>query len=234
MPNFLQEIKKKIMNSMRLLVFSIISFFWVSPSYSDMIPNDSYIAGYATGILKRDFELDLSSLVVHNGVITLSVPQLSSKDRAQILKMLSEIPGVNSVKLQEADNQQRNAAVSSPPTEEGAPAGSARPFGSDSTVLPTGFLPAGHLFKPLLADPRWAHFSAAYRNYVGDNIDGNNNGAVSFGETIPFYRANLGQSTMQPGFSSVISSWIYPLWLSITGSLPYRCLNCHLKTAPKF
>ena len=185
------------MNSMRLLVFPIISFFWVSPSYSDMIPNDSYIAGYATGILKRDFELDLSSLVVHNGVITLSVPQLSSKDRTQILKMLSEIPGVNSVKLQEADNQQRNAAVSSPPTEEGAPAGSARPFGSDSTVLPTGFLPAGHLFKPLLADPRWAHFSAAYRNYVGDNIDGNNNGAVSFGETIPFYRANLGQSTIQ-------------------------------------
>jgi hypothetical protein len=58
-------------------------------------------------------------------------------------------------------------------------------------------LPEGHLFKPLLADPRWAHFSAAYRNYVGNNIDGNNNGSVSFGETIPFYRANLGKYAAQ-------------------------------------
>jgi hypothetical protein len=58
-------------------------------------------------------------------------------------------------------------------------------------------LPESHLFKPLLADPPWAHFSAAYRNYVGNNIDGNNNGAVSFGETIPFCRANLGRYAAQ-------------------------------------
>lgn len=74
------------------------------------------------------------------------------------------------------------------------------PEGTPATgvmLLQTGILPEGHLFKPLLADPRWAHFSAAYRNYVGNNIDGNNNGAVSFGETIPFYRANLGRYAAQ-------------------------------------
>jgi hypothetical protein len=58
-------------------------------------------------------------------------------------------------------------------------------------------LPKGHLFKPLLADPRWAHFSVAYRNYQSNNFDGKNIAAVSFGETIPFYRTNIGDSLAQ-------------------------------------
>ena len=179
---------------MHLLFFSLISLFLISVAYSEVVPNDSYIAGYATGILKRDFELDLSSLIVHNGIITLSVPQMASKDRARILHVLSEIPGVNSIKLQEPSIHRKNVAVSLPSTQKDVSVNTSL---SDSTVLPTGFLPTGHLFKPLLADPRWAHFSAAYRNYVGGNIDGNNNGSVSFGETIPFYRANLGRSIIQ-------------------------------------
>ena len=60
-----------------------------------------------------------------------------------------------------------------------------------------GLLPTGHLFKPLLADPRWAHFSAAYRNYQSSNFDGRDIGSVSFGETIPFYRSNFGRSSAQ-------------------------------------
>lgn len=32
---------------------------------------------------------------------------------------------------------------------------------------------------------------------MGRNVDGNHNGSVSFGETIPFYRANIGQSIVQ-------------------------------------
>ncbi len=35
------------------------------------------------------------------------------------------------------------------------------------TRFPTGFLPAGTLFTPLLADPRWPHFSLEYRYYLG-------------------------------------------------------------------
>jgi hypothetical protein len=55
------------------------------------------------------------------------------------------------------------------------------------STLPTGFLPAGHLFQPFLADPRWPHFSAAYRYYL-NNRDLAHVGAVSFGETIPLVR----------------------------------------------
>ncbi|WP_019867054.1 DUF1207 domain-containing protein [Methylovulum miyakonense] len=68
---------------------------------------------------------------------------------------------------------------------------------TEPVVLSTGLLPTGHLFKPLLADPRWAHFSASYRNYQNNSFDGENIAAVSFGETIPIYRSNFGQSNVQ-------------------------------------
>jgi len=77
-----------------------------------------------------------------------------------------------------------------PPAEISAPK-------KEPVILSTGLLPAGHLFKPLIADPRWAHFSVAYRNYQNDNFDGRDIASVSFGETIPFYRSTFGQSNVQ-------------------------------------
>ncbi len=68
---------------------------------------------------------------------------------------------------------------------------------TETVILPTGVLPTGHLFKPLIADPRWAHFSASYRSYQNNNFDGKNVGSVSFGETIPFYRSSFGRSSVQ-------------------------------------
>ncbi|WP_245727578.1 DUF1207 domain-containing protein [Nitrosovibrio tenuis] len=160
------------------------------------ISDDSYIAGYAAGVLKHSLKIDIPSLVVRNGIIAVPAGDLPAAERARIVQVLSGIPGVTAVQVVESTVQQ---PVITPPapdvaiTAEGIPA-------TDAAVLPTGALPEGHLFKPLLADPRWAHFSAAYRNYVGRDIDGNNNGAVSFGETIPFYRANLAQ----PFFRSTV------------------------------
>jgi hypothetical protein len=55
-----------------------------------------------------------------------------------------------------------------------------------------GFLPTGHLFRALIADPRWPRFSAYYRYYI--NTPGSNNAAaVSFGETIPLFRDHIGE-----------------------------------------
>ncbi len=73
----------------------------------------------------------------------------------------------------------REPAVPVPPGRD--------PIAADVSALPTGLLPVGHLFQPLLADPRWPHFSAAYRYYFGDR-DLKHVGAVSFGETIPIFR----------------------------------------------
>ncbi|MFA5923524.1 MAG: DUF1207 domain-containing protein [Methylococcaceae bacterium] len=177
------------LRSMAVLGGMLISASFAHATTQD----DAYIAGYATGVLKHDLKLDMPSLIVKDGVITMPSGGLEAVDRAKAVQLLTEIPGVNAVKISEASNQQSMDASSKSaqiPGEESVTT-------TESFMLPTGLLPAGHLFKPLLADPRWAHFSASYRNYLNDNFAGDNIGSVSFGETIPFYRGNFGQSTAQ-------------------------------------
>ncbi|MDP1558190.1 MAG: DUF1207 domain-containing protein [Nitrosomonas sp.] len=156
--------------------------------------NDTYIAGYVAGVLKHKLMLDIPSLVVRDGVITLPKGSLDAADRAAVVQALSEIPGVNAVNISETTGQLPMATAPSQPIQDSAHEAIAI---TKSDSLPTGLLPAGHLFKPLLADPRWAHFSAAYRHNQNGNFDGRNGASVSFGETIPFYRSNFGQSAAQ-------------------------------------
>ncbi len=152
--------------------------------------DDSYLAGYAVGLLQRDFTADFSGIRVRRGVMTVPVGALSATDRATVLQALAAIPGVVAVEPVEGGG---NIASSATPDDRRI----SRNGNSDAPVFATGALPSGHLFKPLLADPRWAHFGAAYRNYVGRELDGDNNASVSFGETLPFYRGNLGSGTAQ-------------------------------------
>lgn len=49
-------------------------------------------------------------------------------------------------------------------------------------------LPRTRLFDPLLADPRWAHFSASVQDYGGNN-GLNTVGAVSVGDEVPLYQS---------------------------------------------
>lgn len=154
--------------------------------------DDTYIAGYAAGVLKHDLNLDMPALNVQEGVITLPAASLNSTDQVKAVQLLSEIPGVNGVKISDASPLAKDG---SPKSAQAASMESAS--ATESVILPTGLLPRGHLFKPLLADPRWAHLSATYRNYQSNNFDGRNIASVSFGETIPLYRANFGQSSVQ-------------------------------------
>jgi hypothetical protein len=155
--------------------------------------DDSYIAGYAAGVLKQNLKVEMPSLIVRDGVITLPTGSLEAVDQAKAVQLLSEIPGVQAVKVSELTNEQSMTALSQPVQVAGAENVSA----TNTIILPTGLLPTGHLFKPLLADPRWAHFSVAYRNYQTDNFAGKDIASVSLGETIPIYRSNFGQSTAQ-------------------------------------
>ena len=184
---------RKIRCATQRLIYAAIILFCLFSIAKAAIPDDSYIAGYAAGVLKTNFNLEIPSLDVSSGVITVPEKDLANEDQIGVLQLLSEIPGVAAVELLKASNQP-TTIVSSVPEESSMPTNTPA---KKSVLFPTGLLPTGHLFKPLLADPRWAHFSAAYRNYIGKNVDGNHNGSVSFGETIPFYRANLGQTTIQ-------------------------------------
>ena len=161
-------------------------------------PGDAYIAGYATSMLRYRLNLDIPSLIVQNGVILLPQGSLNISDQSRVVQALSEIPGVNEVRIAEVTTTPEIPAATAPSQPIRQSAGQTVAITNiDPTLLLTGLLPSGHLFKPLLADPRWAHFSASYRHYVNDNFEGRNIGAVSFGETIPFYRGNFGRSLVQ-------------------------------------
>jgi hypothetical protein len=145
--------------------------------------DDTYIAGYAAGVLKENLKLELPPLMVKDGVITLPVSSLEEADRSKAVQLLAEIPGVKGVNTSETAKSELTGGSTS--------------VASDSVTLPTGLLPSGHLFKPFIADTRWAHLSVAYRNYQTNNFDGKNIASVSLGETIPFYRSNFGKSAAQ-------------------------------------
>ena len=64
-------------------------------------------------------------------------------------------------------------------------------------------LPRGKLFDPLIADPRWPHFSASVQDYGGDNgLD--SVGAVSVGDELSFYQAPLGRGAWGVGIQAAV------------------------------
>jgi Protein of unknown function (DUF1207) len=187
-----ESIRKKRGNLVKAFVFGFV--ISISPSIvRATTADDAYIAGYAAGVLKTNLQIDMPSLIVKGGVITFPAGDMKVDEQSKAVRLLSEIPGVQAVKISELSRDQSRVALDQPVQVAGAESVSA----TEITILPTGLLPKGHLFKPLLADPRWAHFSAAYRNYQTTNFDGRDIASVSFGETIPFYRGNFGQSNVQ-------------------------------------
>ncbi|WP_442499143.1 DUF1207 domain-containing protein [Methylobacter sp. sgz302048] len=173
------------MSYVRYYLVMAIIFFLCLPGVKAAPVEDAYMAGYAVSILQREFKLANPELNVRNGVIKIRTDDLMGTDRAKVMDALSSIPGVAGVETVASEKQL--ASAPSPWVRE-----TAQPSGQ--LALQTGFLPEGHLFKRLLADPRWPHFSAAYHytSATGDFENADNIATVSFGETIPFYRGNLG------------------------------------------
>jgi hypothetical protein len=168
----------------------VVVLMWLGAApgaYAAPAPDDPYVAGYAGAVLEREFKVSRRAVTAQNGVLTLDGAQLEGADRANLLATLAALPGVTRVEVRE-------------PSRPGAAAPEATPL-ADS-ALPTGLLPLGHLFQPLLADPRWPHFSAAYRYYLGHR-DLTHVGAVSFGETIPLFRGDaVAESQWEAGIQA--------------------------------
>lgn len=164
-------------------VLSLIgSILLVVPDAVGLPSDDAYLAGYAAAILEREFHSSSRSLRVEGGVVSVRADDIAGSDRERLVAVLSGIPGAIGVEVLEVEPQ--GSATSSEQAESPTTGSAAK-----STLLPVGWLPKGHLFSALLADPRWPHFSAAYTYYIDDR-EVRNVGAVSFGETFPLYRGN--------------------------------------------
>ncbi|MBI3107741.1 MAG: DUF1207 domain-containing protein [Candidatus Rokubacteria bacterium] len=169
-----------------VVVSLLVAGTWSSAGAAPPAPDDAYAAGYAAAVLEREFKLNGRSLSVQNGVLTLSAADLAGADRTKVVAALSGIRGVMRVEVRE------------PPRQPAPSVGAAGAAAAGAAGLETGLMPPGHLFKPLLADPRWPHFSAAYRHYI-DNRELQDALAVSFGETFPLFRGNAPASQWELG-----------------------------------
>ena len=154
---------------------------------------DAYVAGYVTAVLERQMDLKGSRITVKDGIVTIEVAGLPASDREKVVSTLSTVAGVLRVVVVEVRHQPGTApaATSPPPTTAATPSGPA----VEAEVPRRGVevLPKGLLFAPLIADPRWPHFSAGYQRYLDDRRL-RDAATAGLGETISLLRGPVGAS----------------------------------------
>ncbi|MBX3304304.1 MAG: DUF1207 domain-containing protein [Nitrospira sp.] len=146
--------------------------FETNPAWSRPV-TDEYILGFATSVLRHEFNVIDATLKVHKGVIWINGSGLEGINQDKLKRALGGIEGVKQVVISETE-------------ESAAPAVSDDIGAVNLSEGSSGFLPRGLLFAPLHADPRWPHFSAAYRGYRTNDLTAAFAG--TFGETFSLYR----------------------------------------------
>jgi hypothetical protein len=150
--------------------------------------SDEFIRGYATAILQHNFQISAETLEVRHGVISIQGLEAPDVVRDKIRTSLSAIDGVKKVEI------------------AGDMEISIHQEGSEITPEVGVFLPQDLLFKSLLADPRWPHFSASYQRY-SDTAQPESVGSATFGETFSLYRfGGPWNSQMEVGIQAGVFS----------------------------
>ena len=149
--------------------------------------SDQFISGYATAVLKRDFQISAEFLRVDHGVIYIQGLEASDTVTDTIKTSLASIEGVSQVVLNKEEDLKSHAIKPEIKTEVNV------------------FLPRDLLFASLLADPRWPHFSASYQQHSTNGLE--NVGSATFGETFSIYRfAGPSDSQMEVGLQAGVFS----------------------------
>jgi hypothetical protein len=138
-------------------------------------PTDAYATGYADAILRevylvRDYRIALSGSTLE---VTLDDSEHLESDK--LARALLAIEGVERVVVMD------DGVIVADERRADDDSGGQRDAGWD-------VFPQRELFAPLLADPRWPHFSAAYQWYVDDD-ELTNVGATVFGGTFGLLRS---------------------------------------------
>ncbi|MEE9273918.1 MAG: DUF1207 domain-containing protein [bacterium] len=149
---------------------------------------DLFIKGYAFAVLEREFTLLTDvKLTVSNGEITITASGLDRETKSRLIAIFCLRKGVKKVNRTDCTEFRQPGAMDA--RKATAPADGALPVPTTKKE----FFPKNDLFAPLIADPRWPHFSAGLQNYSGHKTL-SSVGAVSFGETFSLYRRNAFQS----------------------------------------
>ena len=138
-----------------------------------------------------NWSLGVPLLEVREGAIASMVEEGAGLDLEKDAAALWGIPGRMKGVMAEADSpanepNEADSTAAAPPPSAPAQVGD-QEASAASVSLPLGWLPVGHLFSPLLADPRWPHFSASYNYHIHDK-EITHVGAVSLGEIFSLFR----------------------------------------------
>jgi Protein of unknown function (DUF1207) len=174
------EKKRKRKPQTRLALAVLILLF---PFSAGAATSDDFIRGYAAAVLQREFQIKEYSLEVSDQSVRVTAGELKNVDTEKVIAALFAVQGVKKVEILDAQGVVISSSTTPPQPASIAPTQekSGRP------EYELGFLPGGNLFEPLIADPRWPHFSVAYQNYLGDQ-ELKNVASITFGESIALYR----------------------------------------------
>jgi hypothetical protein len=168
---------------------------------------DAFIAGYASAVLEHDFHLEPTRLTVKDRVIQVETQNLGAAEKANIYKSLRSIAGVQDVEFVEEPVPAPAPHEANRPT----PAPDGAGVQTSLSPHPWTFLAPTNTFDPLLADPRWPQFSAAYVRYTGRpqaNGGGQTDrdaGNVSFGESLALLQwSPEPKATMEVGVQAAL------------------------------
>jgi hypothetical protein len=188
---------KRVETILQILAFLTVGIPLTVPAAT----GDEFVRGYASAVLERELRIKNYSLKVAGESVSVTSEELGGADPQKVIAALLAIEGVKKVTIVDS----RGIIVaSSTPQEQGTRF--TVQDKSAQTNYELGFLPAGNIFSPLVADPRWPRFSMGYRYFPNDR-ELNSVGAVSFGESIALYRARglggFGELGLQAGVFSI-------------------------------
>lgn len=153
-----------------------------------------YIRGYVTALLERSYDLHPAALEVEGTTLTVRFAREPRLPLDKLERSLLSVEGVERVRLLAGETVllegERDAAALEPAASEGTPTEAEGASNGAGAADRDGWdvFPSRELFDPLLADPRWPHFSASHQWYLGDE-ELERVAAVSFGETFSLVRS---------------------------------------------
>jgi hypothetical protein len=166
-----------------LMLVPVFIVMLATGSYSASV-DDNYIRGYAASVLEREFHASPDSLTVKDGVIYLSAVELTGVHSGELITALLKIRGVERVEILGAIQEAPKDVSADTYTDDREKAEKGRDdrYGESGSTKE-------RLFDPLMADPRWPHFSMGYQTYMDDGEFGGVF-AASLGETLPLYKGD--------------------------------------------
>lgn len=158
-----------------LLTLALLATAHASRAEEPPPVSEAYVTGYADAILREVYLVSDYGVSLRGHTLEVTLVDSGNLETDKLARALLAIEGVERVVVMDdgvvvADRQR-------------APDEAGRKWTAGWDVFPQR-----ELFAPLLADPRWPHFSAAYQRYLDDDELGNV-GATAFGGSFGLLRS---------------------------------------------